>query len=85
VLCTGVTLPDIPAAQNLHTGVIEKEFDQRETTMTLDDVYGADNDRFPLEQEMKPIWAAEDLGLDWDETELERVASDLGVRRSLPA
>ena len=50
--------------------------------MTLDDVYGADNDRFPLEQETKPIWAAEDLGLDWDECEVERVANDLGVRRN---
>ena len=29
--------------------------------MTLDDVYGAELDRFPLEQD----------ALDWDETELE--------------
>ena len=51
--------------------------------MTLDDVYGADNDRFPLEQETRrPIWAAEDLGLEWDESEVERVANDLGVRRN---
>ena len=48
--------------------------------MTLDDVYGSDQERFPLEQEAM-IWDAEDLGLDWDETELERVTSDLGVPR----
>jgi hypothetical protein len=56
---------------------------QRETTMTLDDVYGSDNDRFPLEQEAR-IWAPEDLGLDWDESELEQVAHDLGVPRNSP-
>ena len=48
--------------------------------MTLDDVYGADHDEFPLEQEAR-VWAAEDLGLDWDETEFQRVASDLGAPR----
>ena len=47
--------------------------------MTLDDVYGSGMDRFPLEQEMK-TWDAEDPGLIWDETELQRVAADLGVR-----
>lgn len=51
--------------------------------MTLDDVYGSDNDRFPLEQEAR-IWAPEDLGLDWDESELEQVAHDLGVPRNSP-
>ena len=47
--------------------------------MTLDDVYGSDRDRFPLEQESS-VWDAEDLGLDWDETEFQRAAADLGVR-----
>jgi len=47
--------------------------------MTLDDVYGSDEIRFPLEQEARD-WDAEDLGLVWDEAELQSVASDLGVR-----
>ena len=51
--------------------------------MTLDDVYGSDQDRFPLEQETT-VWDAEDLGLVWDETEFQLVASQLGVPRSLP-
>jgi len=49
--------------------------------MTLDDVYGADQDRFPLEQETR-VWDAEDLGLDWDEADFQRVASELGVPRN---
>ena len=49
--------------------------------MTLDDVYGSDQTRFPLEQEAAD-WDAGDLGLVWDETEFQRVASDLGVPRS---
>lgn len=44
--------------------------------MTLDDVYGSDLDRFPLEQEA-PEWDAEDLGLDWDETEVRAIAIQL--------
>ena len=48
--------------------------------MTLDDVYGSDQERFPLEQEAM-AWDAEDLGLDWDETEFQRVTSELGVPR----
>jgi len=46
--------------------------------MTLDDVYGSDQTRFPLEQEAMD-WDGEDTGLVWDETEFQRVASDLGV------
>ena len=46
--------------------------------MTLDDVYGSDQIRFPLEQEARD-WDAETLGLIWDETEVQRVVSDLGV------
>ena len=34
--------------------------------MTLDDVYGPDEDRFPLEQEAED---AETLELDWEESE----------------
>lgn len=37
--------------------------------MMLDDVYGSDQDRFPLEQESK-LWAKECPTLDWDETEI---------------
>lgn len=51
--------------------------------MTLDDVYGSDRDRFPLEQEALD-WDEEDLGLTWDETEVERITSQLGVRRGGP-
>ena len=49
--------------------------------MTLDDVYGADQDQFPLEQEAR-AWEAEDLGLDWDESEFQQVAADLGLPRT---
>jgi hypothetical protein len=48
--------------------------------MTLDDVYGSDQDQFPLEQDARD-WDAEDLGLEWDESELEHVASALGAAR----
>jgi hypothetical protein len=51
-----------------------------EATMTLDDVYGSDHTRFPLEQEAAD-WDCGDSGLSWDETEIQRVASDLGVPR----
>jgi hypothetical protein len=49
--------------------------------MTLDDVYGSDWDRFPLEQEQSD-WDPEDLGLDWDETEVLEIATELCGRRS---
>ena len=45
--------------------------------MTLDDVYGSDQDRFPLEQEAV-IWDEEDLGLVWDETEVQRLSQQYG-------
>ena len=48
--------------------------------MTLDDVYGSDQVRFPLEQEAAD-WDSEDSSLNWDESEIQRVASDLGVPR----
>jgi hypothetical protein len=47
--------------------------------MTLDDVYGSDLDKFPLEQEAAN-WDADDLGLTWDETEVERIAQQFGSR-----
>jgi hypothetical protein len=56
--------------------------------MTLDDVYGSDFDRFPLEQEAAG-WGAQfdgdDLGLTWDEGEVERLAHQLGAARPLPS
>jgi len=39
--------------------------------MMLDDVYGADQDRFPLEQESE-LWAADCPTLDWEETEVQK-------------
>jgi hypothetical protein len=48
--------------------------------MTLDDVYGSDLDQFPLEQEAAN-WDEEDLGLVWEETELQRLSSQFGVDR----
>jgi hypothetical protein len=42
--------------------------------MTLDDIYGSEHDRFPLEQEAMD-WDEEDLGLTWDETEVQRLAA----------
>ena len=48
--------------------------------MTLDDVYGSDQNRFPLEQEAAG-WDCEDPALVWDDSELASVASDLGVPR----
>lgn len=48
--------------------------------MMLDDVYGSDPDRFPLEQE-----AAEDAfpELEWDESEAQSVAAELAGRQTL--
>ena len=49
--------------------------------MTLDDVYGSDLEKFPLEQEAAD-WDADDLGLTWDESEVQRIAQqfDSAVR-----
>jgi hypothetical protein len=44
--------------------------------MTLDDVYGPDNDEFPLEQEAQD-WDEETLGLDWDESELQSIRDEI--------
>jgi hypothetical protein len=48
--------------------------------MILDDVYGSDLDQFPLEYEASD-WDEEDLGLVWEETEVQRLADQFGVNR----
>ena len=47
--------------------------------MTLDDVYGADQDRFPLEQEAEG-WDAGALGLDWEESDVQEVCREVASR-----
>jgi hypothetical protein len=51
--------------------------------MTLDDVYGPDEDEFPLEQEAED-WDEETLGLDWQESEAQEVVSRLAAVRRAP-
>ena len=51
----------------------------QETAMTLDDVYGPDEDRFPLEQEAEG-WEAETLELDWEESEEQEVCREITSR-----
>jgi hypothetical protein len=72
-----MTLADIRACGMARINIVPT----KRTTVTLDDVYGSDQTEFPLEQEAAD-WDGGDLDLLWDETEVERVASDLGVRRS---
>ena len=43
--------------------------------MTLDDVYGPDEERFPLEQDAQD-WD-EDLGLDWEESDAQDVCREI--------
>ena len=46
--------------------------------MTLDDVYGPDEDRFPLEQEAEAeAWDEETLGLDWEESDAQEVCREI--------
>ena len=45
--------------------------------MTLDDVYGSDLDKFPLEQEAAD-WDADDLGLTWAAAPPEKPALWVG-------
>jgi hypothetical protein len=49
--------------------------------MTLDDVYGPDEEKFPLEQEAED-WDEEALGLDWDESEAQTVCDEVTSRRN---
>jgi hypothetical protein len=55
--------------------------------MMLEDVYGSDQDRFPLEQESEQqeseLWAEDCPSLEWvEETEIRTLARDLsGLRR----
>jgi hypothetical protein len=55
-------------------------YSNQETAMTLDDVYGPDEDRFPLEQEGED-WDAETLELDWDESEEQEVCREITSRK----
>ncbi|HZO00715.1 MAG TPA: hypothetical protein VFB93_05920 [Burkholderiales bacterium] len=48
--------------------------------MTLDDVYGPDQDEFPLEQEAED-WDEETLGLDWEESEARRICDEIAPLR----
>jgi hypothetical protein len=54
--------------------------------MMLDDVYGSDQDRFPLEQESdleqeSELWAEECPSLEWEETEIQTLARELSEPR----
>lgn len=44
--------------------------------MTLDDVYGPDQDEFQLEQEAED-WDEETLGLDWEESEERAICNEI--------
>lgn len=48
--------------------------------MTLDDVYGPDEDRFPLEQEAADF-VAEAPELDWEESEDQEVCREITSQR----
>lgn len=53
----------------------------RPDDVMLDDVYGSDQDRFPLEQESElRAGAGECPTLDWDETEIEIVLDEAEIR-----
>lgn len=56
--------------------------------MMLDDVFGSDEDPFPLEQESEQqdseLWAEECPSLEWvEETEIRTLARDLSGPRQL--
>ena len=57
-----------------------RPYSNQETAMTLDDVYGPDEDRFPLEQEAENL-DAEPLELDWDESEDQEVCREITSRK----
>jgi hypothetical protein len=55
--------------QAAKTLIMATRISDSETTMTLDDVYGSDLDRFPLEQEAN--WGDNTPPeLEWDESEV---------------
>jgi|AP12_2_1047962.scaffolds.fasta_scaffold03831_3 hypothetical protein len=49
--------------------------------MTLDDVYGSEHDRFPLEQERSPVACALDWGDTIERYDFERYGIANGARR----
>lgn len=48
--------------------------------MTLDDVYGSEFDKFPLEQDAAN-WDETDLSLVWDEPEVRQFTNKFGTDR----
>jgi len=48
--------------------------------MTLDDVYGPDQDEFPLEQDAQD-WEEETLDLDWEESEVQTLRDEIATPR----
>ena len=57
-----------------------RPYSNQETAMTLDDVYGPDEDRFPLEQEAEDWDADEVPELDWEESEEQEVCREITSR-----
>ena len=47
--------------------------------MTLDDVYGPDEDQFPSSRKPKE-WDEETLGLDWEESEAQEICREISAR-----
>jgi len=45
----------------------------------LDDVYGSDEEPLPQEEDSE-LWSAEDPILDWEETEIQKLARELSGR-----
>jgi hypothetical protein len=48
--------------------------------MMLDDVYGPNEDEFPLEQEAEE-WDEETLGLEWEESEVQAIRDEVAGMR----
>jgi hypothetical protein len=66
-----------PAAIHAHDST---QANARENTMTLNEMYGSEADRFPLQQEAAE-WNDAIPELEWDETEAQSIASELIGRR----
>jgi hypothetical protein len=47
--------------------------------MMLDDVYGSDEERLQQEEDTE-LWSAEDPILEWEETEIQKLARELSGR-----